>query len=50
MQACVDGGLCTVHVCAVGPEHKVICIEGCMHIWEVLHNVIDVQREEGAAE
>ena len=29
--------------------HKVICIEGCMRVWEVLHNVIDV-REEGAAE
>ena len=36
--------------CAGGPEHKVICIEGCMRGWEVLHNVIDVQREEGAAE
>ena len=30
--------------------YKGICIENCMRIWEVLHNVIDVQRIEVAAE
>ena len=49
-QACVDVGFCTVYFCAGGPEHKVICIEGCMRVWDVLHNDIDVQCEEGAAE
>ena len=31
-------------------KNKVICIEGCMRVREVLRNVIDVQREEGAAQ
>ena len=38
------------NVCAGGPEHKVICIEGCMRVREVLHTVIDVRGEEGAAQ
>ena len=30
--------------------HNGICIESCMRVWEVLHNVIDIQRVEVAAE
>ena len=39
---------CTLYMFAL--VDKIICIEGCMPVWEVLHSVISVQCEQRAAE